>query len=112
MSYHLATGHRVCPPGARLRPPAWRTLQPLVQTCLQGAAGARNALLDEAAPCDLIVLFDDDVEPAPGAVAAYVHAFRACPQAAGFAGAPLVLTRPADLPCPLRDASCAHGPGK
>lgn len=90
MSCPLATGHRVCPPGAQLRPAALWTLQPLVQTCLQGAAGARNALLDEAAPCDLIVLFDDDLEPTPGAVAAYVRAFRACPHAAGFAGAPLV----------------------
>ncbi|KAL4431746.1 hypothetical protein ABPG77_002962 [Micractinium sp. CCAP 211/92] len=63
----------------------------------QGAAGARNALLDEAAPCDLIVLFDDDVEPAPGAVAAYVHAFRACPQAAGFAGPAYLERRPREL---------------
>jgi len=40
----------------------------------QGAAGARNRLLEEAAPCDLVIFFDDDVAPAQGCVDAYVAA--------------------------------------
>jgi GT2 family glycosyltransferase len=54
---------------------------------VQGAAAARNTLLEEGAACDLIIFFDDDVLPAPDCVAAYVAALRAHPDAAGFAGA-------------------------
>ncbi|KAL4440415.1 hypothetical protein ABPG75_003416 [Micractinium tetrahymenae] len=63
----------------------------------QGAAGARNALLDEAAACDLVVLFDDDVEPSPGAVAAYVQGYRDHPEAAGLAGPTYLERRPSEL---------------
>lgn len=57
-----------------------------------GAAAARNRLLDEALGCDLIVFFDDDVQPNPGCLDAYVAACQRWPQETGFAG-PTVLPR-------------------
>jgi GT2 family glycosyltransferase len=50
-----------------------------------GAAGTRNRLLDDSYG-ELCIMWDDDTEPLPGCVDAYVKAFRAHPDAAGFAG--------------------------
>ena len=50
-----------------------------------GAGMTRNALLDASA-ADYVIFFDDDVQPSPGCIDAYVRAARTHPTAAGFAG--------------------------
>ncbi|KAI3431713.1 hypothetical protein D9Q98_004757 [Chlorella vulgaris] len=64
---------------------------------VDGAAATRNALLDEAAACDVVVFYDDDVLPAPSCLDAYVAAFRAHPGEAGFAGPTYLPRRPSQL---------------
>ena len=64
----------------------------------EGAAAARNRLLDEAWPCDLVIFWDDDVLPSPACVDAYVDACRAHPEAAGFAGPTFLPRCPRLLP--------------
>jgi hypothetical protein len=51
-----------------------------------GAASTRNLLLDDSY-ADYCIPWDDDVQPLPGCIDAYVRAFRAKPDAAAFAGA-------------------------
>lgn len=53
-----------------------------------GAGMTRNALLDASA-AEYIIFFDDDVQPSPGCIDAYVKAARAHPTAVGFAGEPI-----------------------
>ena len=50
-----------------------------------GAGMTRNALLDASA-AQYVIFFDDDVEPSPQCIDAYVRAARSNPDAAGFAG--------------------------
>ncbi|KAK9823982.1 hypothetical protein WJX72_006782 [[Myrmecia] bisecta] len=50
-----------------------------------GASATRNRLLD-ASTAEYVVFWDDDVQPAPGCLDAYVAAIRRQPTAAGFAG--------------------------
>ena len=50
-----------------------------------GAAATRNKLLNDS-QADLCIMWDDDTEPLPGCIDAYVQAFRAQPCAVGFAG--------------------------
>ena len=71
--------------------PLCRQCQMLHRLCIGtnaqnlGAGGTRSALLDSSA-ADYVIFFDDDVEPTPGCVDAYVRTFRANPQAAAFNG--------------------------
>ena len=52
----------------------------------QGASHSRNRLLEEACGAHYAVFWDDDVEPQPGCLDAYVAAFKAHPDEVAFAG--------------------------
>ncbi|KAI7842503.1 hypothetical protein COHA_003857 [Chlorella ohadii] len=58
----------------------------------KGASHSRNRLLEEACGAHYAVFWDDDVEPQPGCLDAYVAAFKAHPDEVAFAG-PSVLPR-------------------
>ena len=52
-----------------------------------GAGETRNQLLDSSS-AQYIIFFDDDVEPTPDCIDAYIRAARQQPEAPGFAGMP------------------------
>lgn len=66
-----------------------------------GRSGARNALLDGSG-AECCVFFDDDVEPTPGCIDAYVRAFVANPTARCFAGPTYMPQAPRLLPMAFR----------
>lgn len=66
-----------------------------------GRSNTRNALL-EGSGAEYCIFFDDDVEPWPGCIDAYVRAFVAHPAARCFAGPTYMPQAPRMLPMAFR----------
>ncbi|WIA23095.1 hypothetical protein OEZ86_010001 [Tetradesmus obliquus] len=71
-----------------------------------GASATRNRALQESL-ADYVIMWDDDIRPEPGCLAAYVTAMQQHPQALGFAGPSFVPKCPNSMwACALHMSDC------